>query len=52
LIGASDASGSNGKVGHLHHAVDEDPSLIDVLDLPPGGSAVRAGVGKPWTGKV
>jgi len=50
LIGVSDADGSTGKVGHLHHAVDEDPSLIDVLDLPPGRSAVRAGVEKPWTG--
>jgi hypothetical protein len=50
LIGASDADGSTGKVGHLHHAVDEDPSLIDVLDLPPGRAAVRAGVGEPWTG--
>nr|WP_201748932.1 hypothetical protein [Micromonospora acroterricola] len=52
LIGASDASGSNGKVGHLHHAADEDPSLIDVLDLRRGRSAVRAGVGETWTGHV
>jgi hypothetical protein len=51
LIGASDAEGGTGKIGHLHHAVDEDPSLIDVLDLQPGHSAVRAGVGKPWTGR-
>jgi hypothetical protein len=49
LIGASDADASTGKVGHLHHAVDGDPSLIDVLDLPPGHSTVRAGAGKPWT---
>ena len=52
LIGASDADGGTGKVGHLHHAVDEDLSLIDVLDLPPGRSAVRAGVGQPWTGRL
>lgn len=26
LIGASDADGGTGKVGHLHHAVDEDPA--------------------------
>jgi hypothetical protein len=51
LIGASDADGDTGKVGHLHHAVDEDPSLIDVLDLPPGHSAVRGGVGEPWTSR-
>jgi hypothetical protein len=36
-------------VGHLYHAVDEDPTLIDVLDLPPGYSATRARVGDPWT---
>jgi len=35
LIGASDPDGATGKVGHLHHAADEDPSLIGVLDLPP-----------------
>ncbi|MEH1129567.1 IS110 family transposase [Micromonospora sp. CPCC 206061] len=52
LIGASDADGSAGKVGHLHHAVDEDPSLIDVLDLPPGRSAVRAGVEEPWSSRL
>jgi hypothetical protein len=49
LIGASDANGSTGKIGHLHHAVDEDQSLIDVLDLPVGRSAVRAGPESPWT---
>ena len=49
LIGASDADSSTGKMGHLHHAVDEDRSLIDVLDLPPGRSAVRGGPGQSWT---
>jgi hypothetical protein len=48
LIGASDANSSTGRIGHLHHAVDEDQSLIDVLDLPPGRSAIRAALGKPW----
>jgi hypothetical protein len=48
LIGASDADASTGKIGHLHHAVDEDPSLLGVLDLPPGSSARRADVGSPW----
>ncbi|QWF84799.1 hypothetical protein [Amycolatopsis sp. CA-230715] len=51
LIGASDADGSTGKIGHLHHAIDEDQSLIDILDLPPGGSATRTGAGSPWTGR-
>jgi hypothetical protein len=48
LIGATDASGSTGKFGHLHHAIDEDPTLIDVLDLAPGYSATRSRVGGPW----
>jgi hypothetical protein len=48
LIGTTDA-GNSGKIGHLHHAVDEDPTLIHVLDLPPGHSASRTRVGGPWT---
>jgi hypothetical protein len=31
---------------------DEDPSLIDALDLPPGGSKVRAGAGSTWTDQL
>ncbi|MEU4779997.1 hypothetical protein [Micromonospora sp. NPDC023633] len=50
LIGATDADSSTGRIGHLHHVVDEDPTLIDVLDLPPGSSAQRARRGEPWTG--
>lgn len=52
LIGASDADSDTGRIRHLHHAVDEDPSLMDVLGLPPGHSAVRDGPGKPWTGRL
>lgn len=48
LIGVSAADGSTGKLGHLHHAVDEDPTLVDVLDLPPGHRATRTHVGAPW----
>jgi hypothetical protein len=48
LIGTTNA-GSTGKIGHLHHAVDEDPTLVDVLDLPPGHSASRTRIGGPWT---
>jgi hypothetical protein len=40
LLGTTDAGGS-GKIRHLHHAIDEDPTLVDVLDLPPGHSASR-----------
>ena len=48
LIGTSDA-GPDGKIGHLHHAVDEDPTLVDVLDLEPGQGAVRERRGGAWT---
>ena len=48
LIGASDA-GPDGAILHLHHAVDEDPTLAEVLDLEPGESAERIRVGAPWT---
>ena len=51
LIGRSDA-GPDGTVGHLYHAVDEDPTLVDVLDLEPGHSATRERVGGPWTRHV
>ena len=48
LIGSSDA-GPDGLIGHLHHAVDEDPTLADVLDLEPGEQAIRERVGGGWT---
>ncbi len=51
LIGASGADAGTVKIGHLHHAVDEDPSLAGILDLPPGGSATRTGAGSPWSGR-
>lgn len=47
LIGRSDA-GPDGKVGHLSHAIDEDPSLLDVLDLEPGEQAIRKSADRAW----
>lgn len=49
LIGTTGADSSNGKIGHLHHAIDEDPSLVDVLDLAPGHTATRTHAAAPWT---
>jgi hypothetical protein len=49
LIGPTGADPATGKIGHLHHAVDEDPTLVDVLDLPRGHRASRTHVGGPWT---
>ena len=47
MIGAADA-GTEGRIHHLHHAVDEDQTLLDVLDLPPGDEALRGEVGGEW----
>ena len=47
LIGSSDA-GDDAKVGHLSHAIDEDQTLLDVLDLEPGESATRDHLGGEW----
>lgn len=47
LTGTTD-SGNAGRAGHLHHAVDEDPTLIEILDLEPGRQATRVAVGQPW----
>jgi hypothetical protein len=52
LIGATDANGDTARIGHLHHAVDRDQTLMDVLDLPPGRSAERSRPEKPWTGRL
>ncbi|MFD0784958.1 hypothetical protein ACFQZ8_13715 [Micromonospora azadirachtae] len=48
LVGSTPADGT-GKLGHLFHAIDEDPTLMDILDLPPGHRANRSRPGEPWT---
>ncbi|WP_426503333.1 suppressor of fused domain protein [Dactylosporangium sp. McL0621] len=50
LIGATGVDPATARVAHLHHVVDEDPTLLDVLGLPPGDSARRTGPGAPWIG--
>jgi hypothetical protein len=47
LIGETDAHGEP-KIGHLYHAVDEDPTLLDILDLEPGEQAERDRRGGEW----
>lgn len=49
LIGTTDANGQNGRINHLHHAVDTDSSLMDVLGLQPGHRATRSRIDGPWT---
>jgi hypothetical protein len=48
LIGSTGAE-DEGKLGHLSHAIDEDQTLLDVLDLSPGEEATREHPGAPWT---
>ncbi|WP_344088833.1 hypothetical protein [Luedemannella helvata] len=49
LIGAGNAVPASGKLSHLHHAVEHDLTLLDVLDLEPGECAYRTGPDAPWT---
>ena len=47
LIGTTDP-GEEGDIAHLYHALDRDPTICEVLDLPPGLSAMREGPEEPW----
>jgi len=51
LVGTTDA-GPDGKIGHLSHAIDEDHTLLDVLDLRPGETAVREHPAGAWTRRL
>jgi hypothetical protein len=51
LIGITDA-GPDGMIGHLSHAIDEDETLLDVLDLGPGELASRSSVGSAWGRRI
>lgn len=48
LIGATKATMDNNRVGLLCDLVDTDPTLVTVLDLKPGESAMREQAGGPW----
>ena len=37
------------RVAHLYHALDQDPTLVDVLDLERGWRADRNGPDEPWS---
>lgn len=39
---------SGGVLSCLHHPIDDDPSLLELADLPFGWYAEREGPGKPW----
>ena len=36
------------EIFHLHHALDRDHTLLEVLDLEPGGRADREARDRPW----
>ena len=36
------------RVVGIGHVLDEDPSLVETLDLPAGWDAERTSVGAPW----
>ncbi len=48
LIGST-AAGSEGRIGHLAHAIEDDPTLMDVLNLESGWQSTRSGAGESWT---
>jgi hypothetical protein len=48
LIGSTGAA-DKGEIAHLHHAIDEDQTLLEVLDLEPYEEAERSAVGGAWT---
>lgn len=49
LIGTSDADPATGRAEHLHHLVDDDPTLLEVIDLLPDERAERTHVGGAWS---
>jgi len=48
FIGSSGGTRENGCVIALHEAVELDPSILQLADLPPGWHAVRDSVEQPW----
>jgi hypothetical protein len=48
FIGSSDGTLENGKIIALHEAVELDPSVLQLADLPIGWHAWRDSVEEPW----
>jgi len=47
-LGAQGAVGKP-RIAHLSHSIDEDPTIMEVLDLERGEQAEREYAGGPWT---
>ncbi|MEI7767487.1 MAG: hypothetical protein WCJ97_08630 [Phycisphaerae bacterium] len=43
---------ANAAIVGLGEMVRQDPSILDIADLPPGWQAARDGVGMPWVRQV
>ncbi len=48
FLGDSMAQGGGPVLSCLHHLIDNDPSLKELADLPPGWCAERERPGQPW----
>jgi hypothetical protein len=48
FIGSSNGTGENGKIIAFHEAVDLDPSILQLADLPVGWHARRDSLEEPW----
>jgi hypothetical protein len=48
LLDATQGDPEGARLLHLFHALDADPSLLDVLDLEAGEAAHRAAPGETW----
>jgi hypothetical protein len=49
LCGTVAPDAAHAHIAHLYHALDADPTLLDVLDLEPGWRADRTGPEAEWT---
>jgi hypothetical protein len=47
--GPSESKAESAALVCFHHIVDKDPSIMELIDLPPGWSAVRENVGCAWS---
>ena len=48
FVGSSDGSLENGRVIALHEAVELDPSVLQLADMPVGWHALRDSPEHPW----
>ena len=52
FIGSSDGTSENGRIILLSEAVELDPSVLQLADLPVGWHAWRGSVKEPWIREI